>query len=238
LTYYQIQSLNGKVNKGERSTEIIFWNLLAEHRKDSKKTLTYEEFSKLSEPNKKDYRIRSFGRFYKVFNLEQTSGIDYPKTLPNVPLNERIEACEKVIKGYTNPPEIEYKNTNPCYIPSKDLIRIPPIDAFRDSASHYSVLYHELGHSTLVAHRCNRISSLENFKFGSHSYSFEELVAELCACFLCAYSQISNPSLDSNSQGYINSWSKKLQSDVHLLLRAAGQAQAAYRHILGINSNS
>ena len=53
-----------------------------------------------------------------------------------------------------------------------------------DTEEYYSVLFHELTHSTGHQTRLNRDGVTKPVHFASHEYSKEELVAEMGACFL------------------------------------------------------
>ena len=113
-----------------------------------------------------------------------------------------------------------------CYMPAADRIQIPPRESFTSAPEFYSTLFHELVHSTGAASRLNRKGVTEPASFNSHSYSFEELIAECGAAFLCAQGGISAATLD-NSAAYIASWSKKLRSEPKWIVNASGQAANA-----------
>jgi len=115
-----------------------------------------------------------------------------------------MELCEDVVVGYQKKPAIEFKSGNACYIPSLDEVRMPELNAFKDSESFYSTLFHELGHSTGHPDRLNRPGVSGTIEFGSQVYSREELVAEITASFLCSFAQIENRVID-NSVAYLNS---------------------------------
>jgi antirestriction protein ArdC len=70
-----------------------------------------------------------------------------------------------------------------------------------------------------------------NASFGSKTYSFEELIAEIGACFLRAKCGIEIKSLD-NSVAYINSWIKVLEHDKTFIFKAASETQKAFIYIL------
>jgi antirestriction protein ArdC len=60
---------------------------------------------------------------------------------------------------------------------------MPRFEAFKSAAHFYGVTFHELGHWT--GHRSRLDRDLRS-RFGERAYAAEELVAELCAAFLCA----------------------------------------------------
>ena len=78
--------------------------------------------------------------------------------------------------------------------------------------------------------RLNRLAG--DSIFGDHAYSEEELVAEMTAAFLCGRAGIINHTIDS-SVASLGAWSKRIQGDKKLIVRAASQAQKAADMILG-----
>ena len=65
-----------------------------------------------------------------------------------------------------------------------DTITIPPKNCFDSERDRYQTLIHEEVHATAHPTRLNR--DLRG-RFGSDSYAFEELVAELGAAYVCAH---------------------------------------------------
>jgi antirestriction protein ArdC len=55
--------------------------------------------------------------------------------------------------------------------------------AFKSAATFYATAFHELGHAT--GHKSRLDRDLRS-RFGEKAYAAEELIAELCAAFLCA----------------------------------------------------
>ena len=146
-----------------------------------------------------------------------------------------MELCEDVVVGYQKKPAIEFKSGNACYIPSLDEVRMPQLNAFKDSESFYATLFHELGHSTGHHARLNRQGVTGPIEFGSKDYSSEELIAEISASFLCAHCQIENKVID-NSVAYLNGWISKLSNDKYMIIKAASEAQKAFNLIVNKGS--
>ena len=59
------------------------------------------------------------------------------------------------------------------------------------------------------------------------------MVAEIGAAMLCGVAGIDNSTIE-NSAAYVGSWLRKLKDDKKLVVQAAGQAQKAADHILGV----
>jgi hypothetical protein len=68
-------------------------------------------------------------------------------------------------------------------------------------------------------------------------YSFEELIAEMGAAFLCAEAGISRAVLE-NQAAYIQGWRAKLRSEKRMVVSAAAQAQKAADYILNVTRRS
>ena len=108
-----------------------------------------------------------------------------------------------------------------AFIPSKDVIVMPPRGAFESASSLYSVLAHEHIHWTGAKNRLNRELA---GRWKQESYSFEEIVAELGACYALASFQIPH---ETRSASYIDSWLRILKSDNRAIFQAAAHAQRA-----------
>ena len=113
----------------------------------------------------------------------------------------------------------------------------PPPSSFEAPELYYSILFHELIHSTGHAARLNRATLVDAVRFGDTNYSKEELIAEMGAAFLCGVAGIENRTID-NSAGYVYGWLKKLSNDARLLVQAASQAQRPADYILGLDSQA
>ena len=111
----------------------------------------------------------------------------------------------------------------PCYIPAQDTIYQPPKKCFDSTENYYSTLAHEMVHSTLHESRLNRNPS-------KYHYAYEELIAEMGACFTCATIGIVG-NLE-NHASYLEFWIGALKKDNTLIFRAAKEAQTAANYLL------
>ncbi len=218
LTFNQAKAKGGKVKKGEKATMIVFWKPLQIKEKNA---VTGED------ERKKVFVLR----YYKIFNLDQVEGIEAPLE-PEKTEREPIETAAKIIEEMQNPPAIKHAATyDACYRPSSDEINMPLMNDFESSESYYSVLFHEVGHSTGHESRVSRPEGMQNICFGSDSYSKEELIAEMSAAFLCGEAGILQETIQQ-SASYIESWSAKFKDDEKLVVCAAAAAQRATDYIL------
>lgn len=213
LTFNQAKDLGGTVKRGERGTPIVFW--------------------KVTEKKEPSGKIRKgfLLRYFTVFNVEQTEGIEIPgPTAFN--LLDPIEECERIVSSYAEPPRIDHGGGAAFYMPSQDRIQIPGRKTFSSAPEYYSTIFHEIIHSTGHASRLARKGVVDPSRFASHDYSFEELIAECGAAFLCAEGGIS-PTTIENSAAYLGSWMKKLRDEPRWIVEAAGHASRAADFVLG-----
>ena len=223
LTFNQVKNLGGSLKKGAKSSLVVFFSFFdkKELGKDSK---TGEE--------KETIKKRAMLKYYRVFHQSNIEGIEFKE--PDVVLfqNSEIEDAQTIVDSY-------FSNSN-CsldvclsqrayYNSSTDEVVMPCLDQFTSSESFYSILFHEMTHSTGHVSRLSR--NLGN-KFGSKLYAKEELVAEIGAAMLNSVSGISNEKLFNNSVAYIDGWIKALQNDYNLIVHASSRAEKAVNYIL------
>jgi antirestriction protein ArdC len=212
LTFRQALELGGNVRTGEKSCPVVFWKQLAIEDKETGET---DKIPML--------------RFYSVFNVAQCDG------LKNIPAPMETGTATKpyeIIAALPQRPDIKHGMAKAFYSPSADSVAMPNRERFETEASYFSVLFHELIHSTGHTSRLNRPTLTESAGFGSDPYCKEELIAEMGAAFLCGQAGIAEQTLD-NSAAYVQNWLAALQNDKKLIVRAAGQAQRAADFILG-----
>lgn len=227
LTFLQTQELGGRVKKGERGTDVIYWATV----EDKYKTVVRIDETTGAETNAHPHK--RVPKIYTVFNIEQTEGIAFPSVeIVERTHVEKLEACEKVIEEMPNRPLIEHFGDEAFYLPSRDLIRLPLQSQFQTDEKYYCTTFHELAHSTGHKSRLNRDDLRDIRTMGDGSYSKEELTAELTASFLCGITGIEQ-TLVENSVAYIQHWLNVLKDDKYFFVRAAAQAQRAADYILG-----
>ena len=226
LTYRQAKAKGGYIRAGEQAMPVTFAKPMTRDtdKKDAEgKTITKTFF---------------FLRYYNVFNVEQTEGIEWePMFTGEVEAFDPITEAEAIVRGMPNPPEMNYGGggDQAYYVPATDAIYLPPVEAFGKNADeYYSVAFHELGHSTGHSSRLDRHDMETGIApFGSETYSREELVAEFTSAFLCNESGIQNQDVFKNSAAYIQNWSRKLKKDKKLVVQAASLGQKSADYILG-----
>jgi antirestriction protein ArdC len=224
LTFKQAQELGGHIRKGEKACPVVFWKWLDLERDGQKERVP-------------------FLCYYSVFNVAQCEGIEahVPSVTGATREHSPLEAAERIVQGMPKRPVIKRGQAQAFYSPADDYVGMPSPEQFRTGEDYYSVLFHELTHSTGAECRLNRkgVSGTDGqwSAFGSQSYSKEELVAEMGAAFLCGHAGIVERTIE-NSASYIANWLSKLKDDAKLVVQAAAQAQKAADFILDANHHA
>lgn len=181
-------------------------------------------------------RVIPFMKGYTVFNVEQIEGLPahyYAQPESPLPLSERIENADRFITN--TGAAIQYGGNQAFYAPSRDIIQLPPFEAFSDKESFYATALHELTHYTKHPSRLNRDFSAK--RFGDEGYAREELVAELGAAFLCADLDIT-PEIRDDHAAYLGHWLKVLKEDKRAIFSAAAHAQRAADFLNGFQKQA
>lgn len=216
LTRNQLLEFGGRVKDGEKPAMVVYW-----------KTFDEEGASEEEKPKRKPVL-----RYYSVYNIAQCDGIP-EKDIP-APVKEfsPIGICDETVAFMPDRPEIRHGGNEAFYSPRHDFVNMPPRESFTDAEAYYSVLFHELIHSTGHEKRLAR-KELTDTSQKRDSYSQEELTAEIGACFLNAHTGIENKHFE-NSVAYIGGWLSRLKNDNRFIVYASTQAQKAFDFILGI----
>lgn len=221
MTFNQVKTLKGSIKKGAKSEIVVFWTK-AENKKANQEINEEDEDDLL---NSKKFVLK----YFNVFNAKDIEGIDFPALETNN--NDTIKTAQEAADNYLNQiSSFSHGGGKAYYAPSTDHIQMPALNSFDSSEEYYSALFHEIAHSTGHASRLNRKGITELSKFGSHSYSYEELIAEMSSAFICSFVNIKN-TID-NSAAYIQGWSKVLKENKKMIIQAASQAQKVADYVL------
>jgi antirestriction protein ArdC len=218
LTFKQVEEAGGKVKKGEKAKSVTFWKILVVEDKNAKGETVKKKIPLL--------------RYYNVFNLSQTEGIESKITEVEKEFKD-CEVVEKVVHDYYSKQGIKFSNAisnEAYYAPSLDSIVMPQKKQFHNENLYYTVLFHETVHSTGHPKRLKRIKDMTFF--GSEAYSKEELVAEIGAATLMNMFNIDTEGTFQNSAAYIQSWIRALKDDKNLIISASTKANQAVKFIL------
>jgi antirestriction protein ArdC len=218
MTYKQAQEVGGQVRKGEHGSLVVYANTVT-------KTETNADGQDIE-------REIPFMKGYTVFNVEQVENLPthyYAQPVNPLPLSERIEAVEAFMKATAA--TIRHGGNSAYYSPDRDLVQMPPFEAFKDKESYYATALHELTHWTKAEKRLNRDFGQQ--RFGDTGYAREELVAELGAAFLCADLGIT-PEIRADHAAYLEHWLSILKEDKRAIFSAAAHAQRAADYLNGL----
>lgn len=85
------------MKKGQKASMVVFWK---QHEVDNKET-----------GEKKTLPVL---RYYNVFNVDQCDGIKSPDAVISTGVDyQPVDAVDAIVKGYTDPPTIEYGGGKP-----------------------------------------------------------------------------------------------------------------------------
>ena len=203
LTYRQAQEKGAQVRKGEKATMVVFTKRIVRGEDDERAT-------------------HSMLKSFFVFNVAQIDGLPQEPVVerPEIERHQGVEAFIKATKA-----DIRHGGDRACYVPSLDFINLPEIWQFKNVESYYATALHEAGHWSGHASRLNR--DLTN-RFRTRAYAAEELIAELCAAFLCAHLDIKG---ELRHAGYVQDWISLLRDDKRAFFTASSKASEAANHL-------
>ena len=227
MTYKQAADKGWQVRKGEKGTQIEFWEVKARNPEEQSKNAGRSNGA-ASPINGNADRSRFIHRVYTVFNGKQIDQI--PAYAPTKHSEfEAIQAGEQIL-AHSGAKIAHDQPDSAFYNRAKDSIHLPPKDAFKEPAGYYGTALHELAHWTGHPSRLNRATLNESYRFGDLNYAREELRAELASVFLAAERGI--PHTPEQHAAYVGSWVKALKEDKNEIFRAAHEASAATDFLL------
>lgn len=201
-----------------------------------------------SEGNPK-VKIIPFLKSFSVFNVAQCKDIPMPKKKKEEKFKplKALKRAEAIQKAY----ELQEKNLKvtisdkvvPRYLVTKDEVQCSSMrnhvevakkngQSVNDGKQHYySSLFHEDGHSAGHKKRLNLLE--DDFKFGDHAYSKEELRAEMTSAILCLEAGLNSEVVFNNTKAYCQGWAKRLKNDPKWLMWASSKSLQTANYILG-----
>jgi len=238
ITFNQVRKEGGRVKKGSKAKHVYFWKQYKREKKDE------NGHPLLNDDGTPKTETIPVLKAFTVFHLDDCEGIkakwaDQMPEAPAVP----IEAAEAALLDYVRREGIKLEadkiTDRAYYSPARDLINLPCISQYTDTAEYYSTAFHEATHSTGHPSRLHRFEVFESdAAFGSEKYSKEELTAEIGAACILHQMGISSPASLRNSAAYIQGWLKALKDDKQLIIGAAARAERAVKLILNQNETT
>jgi len=223
MTYKQAANNGWQVRKGEKGSQIEFWEIRDAFQKEKPDPAPGES---------EDRPERQFiHRIYTVFNAKQIDGIPTYAPKERTPF-EAVEAGERILNN--SGATLRHDQADRCfYNRSTDSIHLTQKEAFKDQAGYYGTALHELSHWSGHPSRLNRATLNESYRFGDPAYAREELRAELASMFIAAETGI--PHDPANHAAYVGSWLDALRKDKNEIFRAAHDASAAADFVLDLD---
>ena len=137
MTFKQAVDKGGHVKKGEKSSLVVFWKWL-----DRKSAADSEDVDASDSGTGKIPMLR----YYNVFNLEQTEGIEAPPVTEATNTFSPIERAEQIVAGMPLRPDIRHGGNKASYSPMLDFVKMPEKHMFNTPEEYYCTLLHELSH--------------------------------------------------------------------------------------------
>lgn len=230
MTYRQAAENGWQVRKGEKGTQIEFWEFARSEPSQGAGETESKPGGAADPGAAKSDASRPLHRIYTVFNGEQIDGI--PKYTRKVHTAfEVAQAGEQILRN-SGATLAHDQNARAFYDRASDSIHLPPKEAFRDAAGYYGTALHELAHWTGHPARLNRATLTDSYRFGDVNYAKEELRAEIASIFIAAEKGI--PHDPASHASYVGSWIKALSDDKHEIFRAAQDASKAADYVLAL----
>lgn len=208
------------LKKGSKATYVEYW-----YPYDSieKKALTWDQYKAELNNGRNEKEFSYVTRYIPVFNATNVEGI---REL-TIQKNESV-LQDELIDKLSEEMEVEIFNDGgdrAYYSPVQDRIHLPTKESFENEYAYNSTVLHELSHSTGHPERLNRP---QGAFFGTEQYAYEELVAEMCSCFMAPDLQVqpTKEHLD-NHKAYVQSWIEAIKEKPETLVRAIKDAQLA-----------
>lgn len=226
-TFKQISEAGGKIKKGSKSLDVLFFNYRFWDR-ENQCSINPNDIPYLSAEEKKNIAMFPNVKVFKVFSFDDIEDVskldvkypDYDTEYTNdVVIDQNIE--EFVLK--TGCKIVHKKVSVASYSPYFDKITMPEMEAFKNNSHYYATLFHEMIHST--ASKVGRKLSQETEK-----YAFEELVAEAGAILL-SY-EFGTVGEVLNSCAYFKGYFSKFDNSKEILLNAFKDGSKASNYLL------
>lgn len=247
MTFNQAHDAGALIKKNEKSFPVVYWNL--QIKDFNGKPLTIEEYNSLSKGEKLTCDVRPFLKYYRVFNIDQTTLKEVNpemydkladgyksaeiKDASGMYVNEAIDRM--VEKNEWVCPIAATSSNRAYYSPGRDSINIPLKQQFRKDGEelyasgqeYYATMLHEMAHSTGAKSRLNRF---EDARFGNEKYAKEELVAEMTAAFVGSTMGFSSKITDNNA-AYMKGWCECLRSEPKFVMSVLASVDKAAKMV-------
>ena len=229
-TMIQIMDKFGKYHKGEKwhlqkgsvATYVEYW---FPYDLVEKRVLTWSEHEAALKAGRASTEFTMHARYTAVFNASCIDGIS---PMPEIEKKD-IDAA-RLVKAVSCGMGVDILNDggdSAFYRPSEDKVHLPEPGAFVSEYAYNATALHELAHATGHSSRLNR-DFLNHF--GSESYAYEELVAEMASAFM-GVDLGADEAHVNNHKAYIQSWASQIKESPRQLVSAVKDAYAATEYM-------
>lgn len=217
-TFKQVQDMGYRLKDAKgKGVQVEYW---FPYDVKEKKSISWEEYNRISEMEKENrYIIKA--KYSVVFNGSLIEG------LPELPEPEKRQiVSDELIRTLSVNMGVPIENDGgdkAYYRPSEDRIHLPQPECFFSDNAYNATALHELAHATGHPTRLNR--NIGNL-FGSEDYAYEELIAEISACFMSVNLRVEQSESDINNHvAYVQAWIKQISEKPETLVRAVAEAE-------------
>ena len=243
MTFMQAKEKGVNVLKGEKSFPVIYWNFSIKDKEGRK--ITLDQYRALSKEEQERYKVTPFMKTYNVFNVQQTNLQEiHPEKWEALKEKFQVPALKDEQGMFTMPlldalmreqkwirPIHQKEGDKAYHVRGEDgYIVVPKKGQFDCGENFYSVLLHEMAHSTGEPAYLNREKGMI---FGDEKYAREELVAELTAATTGQTMGISTHIREENAM-YLKNWLTGLKEDpkfIYSLLSDVGKASGMIQEV-------
>ena len=230
-TYRQIEAAGGQVRRGEKGTQVLFYQNRTEQpakdetgkiRKDKEGKTIYEEAERAACDAAIHRFQRGADRWIEVAAQGNRSAPEW----------DTHREADKVLRASGAKLQHVPGGDRASYSPTEDKIVLPDPSQFASRNGYYQTALHEAGHSTGHHDRMNRDTLKEGLAagFGSPEYAREELRAEISA--MMTGEQVGVGHDPQRGAAYVENWVAVLEKDPHEIRRAAGDAQKMTNYLM------
>ena len=232
LTMVQIMDKDAKyhpketwhLKAGSKATYVEYWY---PYDLKDKKAMTWDQYKEAVKNGRQPEEFRLSTRYTAVFNADEIEGMPEIKAPENTDIR-KYEIVQKLSDGMGV--EILLDGGDQAYYsPHQDKIHLPTPGSFESEYAFNATALHELSHSTGHPSRLNRP---QTGLFGTAQYAYEELVAEMCSCFMGfdLHAEASAKHID-NHKAYVHSWIQSIREKPETLIKAIKDAQGAANYM-------
>lgn len=232
VTMVQIMDKNEKyhpkekwhLKAGSKATYVEYWYPFDTKEKHA---LTWEQYSQQMKDGRSTEEFYLATKYIAVFNASEVEGI------PDIVISQNTDIqMDQMVKRLSVNMKVEILldgGDQAYYSPRQDKIHLPNPGAFENEYAFNSTALHELSHSTGHPTRLNRP---QTSMFGTSQYAYEELVAEMCSCFMgFDLNANAQPRHIENHKAYVQAWVNSIRENSDTLIKAIKDAQNAANYM-------